>query len=123
MDERILVACEADVPDLSGLFGRDCRMNGALCREDAVGIVEPEHLMEHPQVKMIGLQPLERLVELRLRNVLVPAIHLGHQEDLVAVSALGQCFPHADLAVAFIVVPGVIHERDAAIDRSVAEAR
>ena len=45
------------------------------------------------------------------------AVHLGHQEDLLAV-AVAQRLSHFDfaLAVPVVVVPGIVHEIDAAVD-------
>jgi len=38
------------------------------------------------KIEMIGLQPLERLVDLPCGGILVAAVDFRHQKDLVAVS-------------------------------------
>ena len=43
------------------------------------------------------------------------AIDFGHEEDFVAI-AVAERLAHADLAVAVVIVPAVVHEGDAAID-------
>src|SRR4029453_2702850 len=44
------------------------------------------------------------------------AVDLGHQQDLRAVP-VAQRLAHAQLAAAVVIVPAVVHERDAVIDR------
>jgi hypothetical protein len=67
------------------------------------------------QVDDIGLEALEALVDLLGGGLLRPAVDLVHQEDLLAVAIL-QGLAHADLARAFVVVPAVVHEGNAAVD-------
>jgi len=67
------------------------------------------------QVDDVGLEALEALVDLLGGGLLRPAVDLVHQEDLRAVAIL-QGLAHADLARAFVVVPAVVHEGNAAID-------
>src|SRR5262249_33274976 len=57
-----------------------------------------------------------RLVDLPDRAVARAAIDLRHQEDLRAI-AVAQRLAHAQLAAAVVVVPAVVHEGDAVIDR------
>ena len=68
---------------------------------------------------MVGLQALQRLVELPQADLLVAAVRadLGHQEDLVAPALEGLAHPLFALAV--VVLPGVVEEVDAGIDRLV----
>ena len=54
-------------------------------------------------------------------SALLPAVDLGHQEDLLPVTVLKR-FAHSRFAHAFVVVPAVIHEGDAAIDSLADEA-
>ena len=49
-----------------------------------------------------------------------PAVHLGHEENLLAV-AVAQGLAHADFGDAVVVVPAVVHEGDAAVDGGVHE--
>ncbi len=64
---------------------------------------------------MIGLEPLQGLIDLLSSRFPGPAIELGHQERLVAVT-IPKRVAHANLALATIVVPGVVHETQAVID-------
>jgi hypothetical protein len=64
---------------------------------------------------VIGLEPLEALLELLHGALGVPGAHLGHQEDLVPVPALERV-PHARLAQAVVVLPGVVEEVDPLVD-------
>jgi len=49
-------------------------------------------------------------------GLLGPPIDLRHQKSFLPV-AIAQRFTHADLALAVVVVPAVIQERDAAVER------
>ena len=64
---------------------------------------------------MIGLQPAERFVDLLGRARLGVAVNLGHQECFLPIPVL-QRFPHADFAVAAVVVPAIVEEIDALIE-------
>src|SRR6201999_2969459 len=106
---------EADIADLAGLAGGDGGLNGAAGGEDAVGILVADDLVELDQIDGVSAQTAHRLLELAVELLLGAAVHLGHQEDLVAI-AVAQGLAHADLAGALVVVPAVVHEGDAAID-------
>ena len=64
------------------------------------------------------LSRLQRLVELPGCLLLRAAVDLGHQEHLVPIAVL-EGLAHPDLALAVVVVPGVVQEVDPAIDRGV----
>jgi hypothetical protein len=49
------------------------------------------------------------------RGGLCPAVELGHQEDALAVS-VAQRVAHAPLALAVVIVPAVVEERDAPVN-------
>ncbi len=68
----------------------------------------PDHFVKLHQVDVIGLQPLQRLVELATVGALL-AVDLGHQENLLAV-AVPQSLPHPDFALAVVVVPAVVQK-------------
>ena len=85
------------------------------------GIVEADDLVVLDQIDAVGLQPAERFVELPRRPPLRPAVDLGHQEDALAV-AVAERLAHPQLALAVVVVPGVVHEGDAAVDRGADDA-
>ena len=111
------MAGEADEPDLARLFRLDQRLHRAALLEDAVRIVETQDLVMLHEIDVVGLQTLQGLLELRLRELLGAAVDLRHQEGLVAVAALGQRGAHAHLALAVVVVPAVVEEIDAAVER------
>src|SRR5438128_747400 len=67
------------------------------------------------EIDAIGLQPLERLVELPHRFGVRSSVNLRHQKDLLPV-AITERFSHARLARAVVVVPAVVQEVDATID-------
>src|SRR6185312_845720 len=52
------------------------------------------------------------------------AVDPGHQEDLLPIP-VAQRFPHFDfaLSVPVVVVPGIVHERGAVIDRGADNSR
>jgi hypothetical protein len=112
---RILVAGEADEADLARLARGGERLDRAALGEDAVGILEPDRLVDLHQVDVVGAESAERLVDLPRGGVAGAAVDLRHQEDLVAI-AVEQRFAHALLARAAVVVPAVVEERDAAVD-------
>jgi len=58
---------EADIPDLPRSAARRRRTVGAFLVEDAMWIVRTQDLMVLHEIDAIGLQPLERLVELPRR--------------------------------------------------------
>jgi hypothetical protein len=115
MHVGVLVPGEPDVPDLARLLRLRHRLVCAAVREDAIRVLEADHLVVLQQIEVVGLQAPERLVDLPRRGLPGPAVDLGHQEDLVAV-AVPERLAHADLAGAAVVVPAVVHEGDAAID-------
>src|SRR5205807_450738 len=82
----VLVAGEADVAHLARLLRRVQRLDHAALGEVALRIVPVDALVHLPQVEAVGLQALQRLVELLHRHVLAAAVRadLCHEEDLVA---------------------------------------
>ena len=56
VDERVLVAGEADEAHLAGLLRVAQRLHGAALGEDAVGIVETDDLVKLHQVDVVGLR-------------------------------------------------------------------
>jgi hypothetical protein len=75
-----------------------------------------------PEVEVVGLQAPERLLELADRGLAIAAVRadLGHQEDLVAAAA--ERFAHEGLAASLVVLPRVVHERDAGVHGLLHEA-
>ena len=63
------------------------------------------------------LQARSDCVDLLGGGLLRAAVDLRHQEDLLPV-AVAQRLAHAHLALAVVVVPAVVQERDAVVDRA-----
>src|SRR6267378_1087717 len=116
MDVGILMSREADIPDLARSLPVDERTVGAFPVEDAMWIVIPQDLVMLHEIDAIGLQTLERLVELPRRFCIGSPVDLGHEKDLLSV-AVPERLSHAGLALAVVVVPAVVQEVDATIDR------
>src|ERR1035441_10746909 len=70
---------------------------------------------------MIGTQAAQAVVEARHGILVVPAAILGHEENLVAVTAR-EVPAHDFLRSSAVVVPGIVEEGDALVDRHVNEA-
>ena len=89
----------------------------------AIGVVVVDHFMNLPKIKMVGLQTPQRLFELPHGHLLVAAVgaDLRHQEHTVASPA--QRLAHPLLAAMIVVLPGIVHERDAGINRFVKDPR
>src|SRR5438876_3004300 len=116
MDVGILVSREADIPDLARSLPVDKRSIGAFLVEDSMWIVIPQYLVMLHEIDAIGPQPLERLVELPHRFRVRSPVDLRHQKDLLPV-AIAERPSHARLARTIVVVPAVVQEVDATIDR------
>ena len=72
--------------------------------------------MELEEIDPVGLQSLQRFIDLVRSRLPVAAIDLGHQEDAIAVPA-AECLAHAYLAQPVVVIPAVVKERDPVFDR------
>ncbi len=80
--------------------------------------------MELPEVEIIGLEALETVLEFHegvIGAAIVGAV-LGHQERLLAVAVLGEGLAHPGFAFAGVVLPGVVEEVGAGIDRFLDDA-
>ena len=115
VDVRALVTGEADVAQLARLLRLQHRLQSPARREDAVRVLHADDLVELQQVDVIGLQPLQRLVELPRGALLAPAVDLGHQKGFLPV-AVAQRLAHPDLALAVVVVPAVVEEVEALVE-------
>ena len=78
--------------------------------------------MELDEVDGIGAEAAEGLVELAGEASGGVAVRLGHEEDLLAV-AVAESVAHALLGAAAVVVPGIVHEGDAAVDGDAHQAQ
>src|SRR5947199_1149566 len=121
MDRGTLVSCEADVPDPPRILRLEGRLNRTPLGEDSVRILHSDDLVELQEVDDVRLEPPERLLDLPGgRRPRLP-VNLGHQESSLPV-AVPEGLPHADLALPLIVVPGVVEEIDARVDRGADDA-
>src|SRR5579872_5423623 len=111
----ILVTGEANVANLARSFGFLNCLDGPAGGEDNIRIVETNDFMELQQIDHICLQATQRLLNLSGSGVLISAIDLCHQEDLLPVT-IAERLAHPDLADTAVVIPAVIHEADTAID-------
>lgn len=89
--------------------------------EARLRIAGPDDLVNLHQIDDVGAQTPHRLLELRRGHVLGAAVELGHEEHLFAPPAL-QSLAHALFALALVVVPAVVEERDAALHRRLHDA-
>ena len=123
-DGRALVPGEADEADLALLFRLQHRLGRAAGGEDAIRVVGEGHLVDLPEIEVVGLQPAQALLQLdhRVGRRAVVGAVLGHQEDLVAVAILRQRVPHAPFRLVVGILPGVVHEGDAVVDGGVNDA-
>jgi hypothetical protein len=115
------VASEADVAHLARLPGFHSRLHGAARGEDALGVVHANDFVELQHINVIGLEPLERLIDLVGGSLGVAAVDLRHQECLLPI-AVAQGLSHADLAVTIVVVPAVVEEVHAMVERGAHDA-
>ena len=112
---------ETDVADFAFLFGFENRLHPALGGEDEFGIVVANHFVELQQIDGVGLQAAQRLVDLAGGAFAGAGVELGHQESFLAVS-VAQGLAHADFAGAVVVVPAVVEEVDAFVERGANDA-
>jgi hypothetical protein len=105
-----------NVANLACFTGGDRSFKRSPGRKNAVRIFQANHVVKLDQIDHISLQPPERLLQLKVVSLFGSAIHLGHQKNLAAI-AVAQCLTHADFTNSVVVVPTVVHEGDAAIDR------
>src|SRR5438552_12811020 len=121
VDRRMLVAGESDESHLAVLLRLRQGLDDTAAGEVQLRVVLVDDLVDLPEVEMIRSQPRQRVVELTHRDLPVAAVrtHLGHQEDLVAPAL--QRVPQPLLAPAVVVLPGVVEECQARVDRLVDE--
>src|SRR5882757_380877 len=92
-------------------------LDGPAGPKNDIRIVETNDFMKLQQIDHIRLQAAQRLLNLPGSGVLISAIDLCHQEDLLPVT-IAEGLAHPDLADTAVVIPAVIHEGDTAIDRA-----
>ncbi len=117
-----LVPGEADMAHLALFAGAQHRLQRTAGGEHPVRIVHADDLVELQQIKMIGLQAPQRGFKLGGCCGGGAAVDLGHQEHAFPIAA-AQRATETDLALAAVVVPAIVAERDTVIDRLVDDAR
>src|SRR5947209_6061180 len=114
---RTLVSGKSDVAHLPGLFGFEHRFHAPAVRKYSLWIRIANDFMELQQIDVIGLQTLERFLQLLSSHLLSAPVNLSHQERLLPIS-VAQCLSHPDLALPVVVIPAVVEEVDALIERA-----
>jgi hypothetical protein len=71
--------------------------------------------VELEKIDVVGLEAVERFIDLRSGGLLGLPVDFGHEQGLLAV-AVAKRLAHADFAVAAVVVPAVVEEIDAAVE-------
>src|ERR1700730_14192378 len=108
---------KTDMPDLACLSRLQHRFLRSPFRENSVRIFHAYDLVMLHQIDMIRLEPLQRFIDLAFSLLLGASVDLRHQKYFGAI-AVSQGFAHADLAVASIVIPAIVHESDTLVDRT-----
>ena len=121
VDERVLVAGEADEAELALLPGVEEGFHRAVLLEDAVRVFHADDLVVLDEVEMIRAEAGHGFLDLAHGGLLGAPVDFGHLENLVAAVVLLVSLARAEFAGAQVVVPGVVHEGDAVVDGSVDE--
>src|SRR5215510_3931902 len=117
----ILVTSEAEETCLARLLCGDERRVRSFLVEDAMRILETQDLVMLDQVDVVCLQTPQRLIELFRCLLLCTTVDLGHKKGSFAIT-IAQCLAHAPFTGAVVVIPTVVHEVDAAINRGTDQA-
>ena len=119
VDRWRFMSGEADVAGLALLLRLEHRFGAAAGRENPLGIVLPDNLMDLPEIEVVGLQALQAVLEFehRVRGYPIVGAILGHQERLLSVAVLREGLAHPHFTGARVVFPRVIEEIGAGIDR------
>ena len=75
--------------------------------------------MKLQQIHMIRLQAAKRFVNLLGGGILCATVNLRHEEGTVSITVLLKCLSHSPFTLAVVVVPGVIHKVDSAVNAGV----
>ncbi len=118
MNTGILVSRKSDRAYLALLLGLQQRLRRAARSKDQVRIVFVDHLMDLPQVQMVGLQPPQRLFQLPHGNVFAAPMSadLGHHHSVLPL-AFERC-AHNFFTVPIVIIPGIVEEVDSRIHRN-----
>src|SRR6267143_466753 len=121
MHVRIFVARETDETDFASLFRFENGFHSTGGGEDALWINHANDFVELEKIDVVGLEAAKRFVELHGGGFFGLAVDFGHEESLLAV-AVAQRLAHADFAGPVVVVPAVVEEVDAAVERGADDA-
>jgi len=116
MNLRIFMPSETDVANLSGFPGVEHGFVGPALCEDTIRIIEANHFVMLNQVDMVRLQTSQR----SFRSVSSRPLWSGRRslssEKLSGDIHPATLFP-SELHLALVIIPAVIHEADAAVNR------
>src|SRR2546427_12164318 len=121
MNRGTLVSREADVADPPRVLRLESRPDCAALGEDPTRILHPDDLVELQEVDDVRLESSERLLDLPRGRRPRLSVDFGHQECSLSIS-VPEGFPHPNLALPVVVVPGVVEEIDARVDRGADDA-
>src|SRR2546422_9713364 len=121
MNRGTLVSRESDIADPPRVLRLERRLDRAALGEDPTRILHPDDLVELQEVDDVRLEPSERLLDLPGGRRPRLSVDFGHQEGSLPVS-VPEGLSHADLAPPVVVVPGVVEEIDARVDRGAQDA-
>jgi hypothetical protein len=107
---------EADEADPALLLCGDKRFGNTVGREYQIRVVVVDHLVNLPEVEMIGLKTSKRFFEHPQGDFSIAAVSADfrHQKDLIAPPF--QSFAHALFAEPVVVFPGIVEKRHAVVD-------
>ena len=88
MNVRVLVAGESNEPYLALFLGFAQGFCRPIWANEQLGIVVEANTVDLPEIKMVGLQTVQRLLQHLHGEIGVPAVsaNLGHQENFVAAA-------------------------------------
>src|SRR6185436_15814968 len=100
----------------SRLFCLEHCFHGAAGSKNAIRIFHTYDFVKLHEIDMICLKSTQGFIDLFGGGLPGASIDLCHQKDALSVS-IAQRFAHADFASAVMIVPAVIQEVNAAVDR------
>src|SRR5580704_8173421 len=117
VNEWILVSGKTDVADFPCFSGLQHRFLSSAFAKDAVGVLGTNHFVMLEEINVVGLQSLQRIVQLTCRFFFGPTIDFCHQKDFLTVD-LPKSLTHPNFALAVVVVPAIVQKGDSAINRT-----
>ena len=95
-------------------------LNCSVFGEDFVSVLFGLDVVELPAIEVVGLQPPQAVIQVCQRALVVAITDLSHEENLV--TAISNGLAHHFLAVTVVVIPAVVEERQAVVDRLMHES-